>query len=52
MPWPQTDTTHYNSQLGSPDKDHAIKGLVVYYIKKTIHILETYVFRIPVERLS
>ena len=29
MPWPQTGATHYHAQLGSPDKDRAIKGLVV-----------------------
>ncbi len=29
MPWPQTDATHYQAQLGHGDKVHAIKGLVV-----------------------
>ncbi len=30
MPWPQTDTTQYHAQLELPDRDRAIKGLVVY----------------------
>ncbi len=30
MPWPQTDTTQYQAQLGLRDKGHAIKMLVVY----------------------
>ena len=29
MPCPQTGATHYHTQLGLPDKDHAIKELVV-----------------------
>ena len=29
MPWPQIGATHYHAQLGSSDKDRAIKGLVV-----------------------
>ena len=29
MPWPKTDATQYNAQLGLPDKGCAIKGLVV-----------------------
>ena len=29
MPWPKTGATHCHAQLGSPDKDRAIKGLVV-----------------------
>ena len=28
MPWTQTGATHYNAQLGLPDKGRAIKGLV------------------------
>ena len=32
MPWPQTGATHYHAQLGLPDKDRAIKGLVVCYV--------------------
>ncbi len=31
MPWHQTGATHYYTQLGLPDKGHAIKGLVVCY---------------------
>ena len=30
MPWPQTGATHYNAQLGHPDKGRIIKGLVVF----------------------
>ena len=30
MPWPQTGAAQYYAQLGLPDKDRAIKGLVVY----------------------
>ncbi len=29
MPWPPTGATHFHSQLGNPDKGHAIEGLVV-----------------------
>ncbi len=29
MPWPQTGGTQYHAQLGLPDKDCAIRGLVV-----------------------
>ena len=29
MPWPQTGATQYHTQLGLPEKGHAIKGLVV-----------------------
>ena len=29
MPWPETGATQYHAQLGLPDKDRAIKGLVV-----------------------
>ena len=29
MPWPQTGATQYHAQLELPDKDRAIKGLVV-----------------------
>ena len=29
MPWPQTGATQYHAQLGLPDKDRAIKGLIV-----------------------
>ena len=29
MPWPQTGATQNHAQLGLPDKDRAIKGLVV-----------------------
>ena len=29
MPWPLTGATHNQSELGLPDKGHAIKGLVV-----------------------
>ena len=29
MPWPQTCATHYHAHLGSPDKDRAIKRLIV-----------------------
>ena len=29
MPWPKTGETHYHAQLVLPDKDRAIKGLVV-----------------------
>ena len=29
MPRPQKGGTHYNAQLGLPDKGRAIKGLVV-----------------------
>ena len=29
MPGPKTAATHYHAQLGHPDKDHAIKGLVI-----------------------
>ena len=29
MPWPQTGTTQYHSQIGLPDKGHPIIGLVV-----------------------
>ena len=29
MPWPKTGATQYHVQLGLPDKDRAIKGLVV-----------------------
>ena len=28
MPWPQTGATQYHTQLGLPDKDRTIKGLV------------------------
>ncbi len=31
-PLPKTGTTHYHAQLVLPDKDLAIKGLVVCYI--------------------
>ena len=30
MPWPITDVTHNNAQLGLPDIGFVIKGLVVY----------------------
>ncbi len=30
MPWPQTGATQYHAHLGLPDKDRAIKGLIVY----------------------
>ena len=29
---PIKDATHYHAQLGPPDKDRAIKGLVVYRV--------------------
>ncbi len=29
MPWPQIAATQYHTQLGFPDKDSTIKGLVV-----------------------
>ncbi len=29
MPWSKTGTTHYNEQIGLPEKGCAIKGLVV-----------------------
>ncbi len=29
MPWPKPGATHYHAQLGHPDKDRVIKGLVV-----------------------
>ncbi len=29
MPWPNTGATQYHAQLGLPDKDRAIKGLVL-----------------------
>ncbi len=32
MPWPQKGATHYQAQLGLPDKGRAIKGLVVHFI--------------------
>ena len=28
--WSKTGTTHYNAQLGLPDKGCAIKGLVIF----------------------
>ncbi len=31
-PWPQKGKTHYQAQLGLPDKGCAIKGLVVCYV--------------------
>ncbi len=30
IPWPTTDTTQYHKQFGPPDKDRAIKELVVW----------------------
>ncbi len=30
MPWPKTGATQYHAELKLPDKNHAIKGLVVY----------------------
>ena len=30
MPWPKTGATQYHAQLGLPDKDRAIKVLVVF----------------------
>ncbi len=30
MPWPKTDTTHYDAQLEPSDKGRAVKGLVVW----------------------
>ena len=33
MPWPKKGATHYNAQLGLPDKGLAIKGLVVYNVR-------------------
>ncbi len=32
MSWPQTDATHYQAKLGLPEKDRAIKWLVVGYV--------------------
>ncbi len=32
MPSPQAGAIHYHAQLGLPDKDRVIKGLVVCYI--------------------
>ena len=32
MSKPQTGSTHYHAQLGSPDNDSEIKGLVVCYV--------------------
>ncbi len=31
-PWPQTGATHHHVQLEPPDKDRAIKGLLVCYV--------------------
>ena len=33
MPWPQTSTTHYYTQLGLSDKCRAIKGFDVYNLE-------------------
>ena len=30
MPWHKTAASHYNVQLGLPDKGRAIKGMVVF----------------------
>ncbi len=32
MPLLETGTPHYHAQLGLPDKERAIKGLVVLYV--------------------
>ncbi len=32
MPWLQTGATHYHAQCVLPDKVHAIKVLVIYYV--------------------
>ena len=32
MPWPKTGATYYHAQLGLPDKGHAIKEMVVYWV--------------------
>ena len=32
MPWPKTGATHYNAQLGLPDKGRAIKWLIVCWM--------------------
>ncbi len=39
MPWPQTGVTHYYAQLGPPDKDRTIKGLVVCWSMDRINDL-------------
>ena len=39
MPWPQTGATHYDVQSGPPDKDRAIKGLVVCWSMARINDL-------------
>ena len=31
-PWPKIGAAHYHTQLGLPDKGHAIKVLVVCYV--------------------
>ncbi len=33
MIWGNAGATYYHAQLGLPDKDRAIKGLVVCYVK-------------------
>ncbi len=32
MPLPKTCTTHYNTQLGLPEKGRTFKGLVICYV--------------------
>ncbi len=32
VPWPHTGATHYQPQLGLPDKNPAINGLVVCHV--------------------
>ena len=41
MPWPETSKSHYHTQLGLSDKDHVLKGLVVFNNRDVTALLST-----------